>query len=89
MNTTTHHRSTAAPRVARLVETVRDELRERRTQRAAARELARELAAYTTPSDIDDLLATLEVSEDPDVEAMRGVLARNLQSYYQARPLAS
>ncbi len=89
MDTTTHHLATAAPRVARLVETVRDELRERRTQRATARELARELGAYTTPSDIDDLLATLERSEEPGVEAMRAILARNLQSYHQARPLAS
>lgn len=89
MTTTTNHIATAAPKVARLVATVRDELRERRALRAAARELENDLAAYTTPREIDDLLATLDRGEDAEVSPMRAVLARNLQDYYRTRPLAS
>jgi len=66
----------------RLVSAVRDELRDRRAARAAARDLARDLAAYTTPRQIEDLLATVERYEREDVEQMRSILVANL---HQAR----
>ncbi len=89
MTHTSHHLADAAPRVARLVGTARDELRERRAVRAAARDLARDLGTYTTPREIEDLLATLERSEEPAAEAMRSLLTANLHAYHvKSRPLA-
>lgn len=52
--------------------------REARAERAAGRTLRRELAAYTTPAEIDDLLAGLR-GRDADTEEMRGILLANRQ----------
>ncbi len=89
MTTTQNHLATAAPKVARLVTTVRDELRQRRALRAAARRLEQDLATYTSPREIDDLLAALDRGDDADVSPIRMVLSRNREEYYRRRPLAS
>ena len=60
----------------RLVATVRDELRERRQERAARRTLERELATYTSPSEVNDLLALMSDVDNPEADAMRDVLLR-------------
>ena len=44
---------------------VRDELRERRQTRTERRSLERELSAYSTPAEIDDLLAVIETEDSP------------------------
>lgn len=62
---------------ARLVATVRDELRERRDDRAARRTLERELATYTTPGDINDLLFAMAGQDDPAADEVREILVRN------------
>lgn len=59
-----------------------DELRERRLTRAHRRDLERELAAYTTPNEIEDLLASLEREEGPDAELVRAVLGSHLVERY-------
>jgi siroheme synthase (precorrin-2 oxidase/ferrochelatase) len=83
--TITQHLSNAVPKVQHFVSTVRDELSERRAERAAARELQRDLATYTTPREIDDLLATLERYEADRVEPMRSILVHNLMAHQGAR----
>jgi len=57
--------------------TVRDELRERRAARATRRTLQRELAAYTTTSEINDLLGSLHGQDDDAVQEIREVVLRN------------
>jgi hypothetical protein len=59
------------------VATVRDELRERRQERAARRTLERELATYTSPSDVNDLLALLSDQDSPDADHVREIVLRN------------
>ncbi|RNM13659.1 hypothetical protein [Nocardioides pocheonensis] len=61
---------------ARLVATVRDELRERREERSARRSLERELASYRTPAEINDLLGVLSSQDSADADEMREVLLR-------------
>jgi hypothetical protein len=54
------------------------ELSERRRDRASYRALTRRLATYTTQTDVDDLLATIEGKADADAEMIRSILAGNL-----------
>jgi hypothetical protein len=56
--------------------TVRDELRTQRAKRAARKTLQRELAAYTTPSDLDDLHAVLSRYDEAEVADIRRILDR-------------
>jgi hypothetical protein len=63
---------------ARLVVTVRDELRERREARAGRRTLERELGTYTTPAEINDLLGSLRGQDDRAVADIRDVVLRNM-----------
>ncbi len=65
--------------------TVKDELRERRENREALNRLRADLGQYRTPSDIEDLLATVEGEETPDAELIRGILSENLRTYYSRR----
>jgi len=58
---------------------LRDELRTRRQARAAHRTLELELATYTTPNDVDDLLAALRDEDSASAEEIRNILTRNLQ----------
>jgi hypothetical protein len=62
---------------ARLVATVRDELRERRRVRTARRTLERELASYNTPAQINDLLGVLSGQDDDAAQDIRDIVLRN------------
>ncbi len=67
--------------------TVRDELRERREARAHEHALRRELSAYTSPAEIEDLLATLECQDaegrvPDDAPIIRTILLDNLRAHY-------
>jgi hypothetical protein len=68
--------------------TVKDDLRERREAKAQARTLREELAAYSTPSQVEDLLAALEHQEAEapvaDAATVRSILHENLRAYYAA-----
>ena len=68
--------------------TVKDELRERREARAAHNALRADLAHYRTPSDIEDLLATVDTQDTPEAELIRDVLMDNLRVYYHQRSAA-
>jgi hypothetical protein len=68
---------------------IRGELHDRREARAARRALEQELSSYTTPAEMDDLLATLRGQEGPDAEEIRGILTRNRRQYELGAPLAS
>jgi hypothetical protein len=59
------------------ITTIRDELRERREARARYNAMKRELATYTTPREIDDLLAVLEHHEEPEAQQIRDILVKN------------
>ncbi len=65
--------------------TVKDELRERREGREALNRLRTDLEAYRTPSDIDDLLASVDAQDTPEAEMIRGILSENLRSYHARR----
>jgi hypothetical protein len=67
--------------------TVRDELRERREARAHEHALRRELSAYTSPAEIEGLLATLEHQDaegaaSKDAPVIRTILLDNLRAHY-------
>lgn len=64
-----------------VIQSVRDELRERRAARAEYRAMKAALAAYTSPAEINDLLAAAE-AQDQDTETVRNILASNMQHYY-------
>ena len=65
--------------------TVKDELRERREGRAALQQLRADLEQYRTPSDIEDLLASVDDEDTPEAEMIRGILSENLRSYHARR----
>lgn len=65
--------------------TVKDELHERREARAAEAALRADLANYRTPSDIEDLLASVDSHDTPEAEMIRDVLMDNLRTYHQRR----
>ena len=65
--------------------TVKDELRERREARTARTALRADLAHYRTPSDIEDLLASVDGQDTPEAEMIRGILSENLRGYHARR----
>ncbi len=65
--------------------TVKDELRERRAGRAALQQLRADLEQYRTPSDIEDLLASVDGEDTPEAEMIRGILSENLRGYHARR----
>ncbi len=69
--------------------TITDEIRTRRAERARVRQLESELASYTTPSDIEDLLAAADRSEGPETELVRSILTDNLMAYHARRGVAA
>jgi hypothetical protein len=69
--------------------TVKDELRERREARAARTALRADLAHYRTPSDIEDLLASVDSQDSPEADVIRDVLMDNLRAYHQRRSLTA
>jgi hypothetical protein len=74
---------------SRIWTTVKDELRERREAHATLNALRADLAHYRTPSEIDDLLASVDAQEGPEAEAIRGILMENLRAYHQRRVLSA
>jgi hypothetical protein len=48
------------------INTIRDELSERREARARYNAMKRDLASYRTPREIDDLLGVIEYQEGPE-----------------------
>ena len=79
MNAITTHISSVATRSRQLLSGVRDDLRELRSNRRAHRQLARDLAAYSTPAEIDDLLAVIDGDDSAEAQQIRHILAVNLQ----------
>ena len=79
MNTNANQSTTTSRRSLQLWTSVRDELRERRQTRTERRSLERELSAYTTPAEIDDLLAVIENEDSLAADQVRAILGRNLQ----------
>src|SRR6478752_3193117 len=65
--------------------TVKDELRERREGREALNRLRADLQHYRTPSDIDDLLASVDSEDTPEAEMIRSILSENLRGYHAPR----
>ena len=65
--------------------TVKDELRERRERRDALNKLRGDLEHYRTPSDIEDLLASVDGQDTPEAEMIRGILSENLRGYHARR----
>ena len=60
------------------VSALRDELAARRRARAARLDLRRELASYTTPREVDDLLALIGDRDGREADTMRRVLTQTL-----------
>ena len=77
MNKTTHSK-TSHLRPIQLWTAFRSGLSVRRQQRAEYRVLRRELASYTTLSDVNDLLGTIEGEQGADADMIRSILANNL-----------
>lgn len=65
-----------------IVGSVRDDLRELRAHRAERRRVAEELAAYTTPAEIDDLLATLDRYDTAEAAHYRGILSARRAAFH-------
>jgi hypothetical protein len=65
--------------------TVKDDLRERRERRESLNRMRADLQHYRTPSDIDDLLASVDAEESPEAEMIRSILSDNLRSYHARR----
>ena len=66
------------PNTTSLMTRVRDELAVRRDRRDAAKNLRRELACYSTPDEINDLLAAIGPDDSGDAEEVRTILVQNL-----------
>ena len=56
-----------------------DSLKQRRSARAAERQFRQELATFSSPSQINDMLAMFATRDDAQARDMRDILARNLQ----------
>jgi uncharacterized protein YjiS (DUF1127 family) len=81
----TYEAETGVMTTSTLWNTVKDELRERREAREALNRLRTDLENYRTPSDIDDLLASVDGEDSPEAEMIRGILSENLRSYHARR----
>jgi hypothetical protein len=60
-----------------LVASVRGELRDRRSARVNRRSLQRQLSAYTTTSDVNDLLGSIRGQDDRAAQEIREIVLRN------------
>jgi hypothetical protein len=67
---------------------IRTEIRDYRADRAQHRRLLVDLETYTTPTQIDDLLAAVEGSGEQHQE-IRDILARNRVEYHRRQAAAS
>ena len=59
------------------VRVLRDELAEHLQRRRDDAQLRRELSGFTSPSEIDDLLATLAGDDSPEAARTRAILLSN------------
>ncbi len=84
MTSSSHATSSARTHSRRSWAAVRDDLRERREARSARQVLRRQLASYSSPHEIDDLMASVRRRDDAGAEEIRRVLASNL--YEHRRP---
>ena len=77
--------------LTRFVHQVRRGHLERRERRRAHREVRRELSVYTSQTDVDDLLATFDDYDGPEVEEMRSVLREQVlrRQHRSSMPLSS
>lgn len=66
-----------------LIQSMRDDLRERRAVRAEYRALKSALATYNSPAEIDDLLLMAE-GEGDDAAVLRTILSTNMHRYHVA-----
>jgi hypothetical protein len=73
---TSTHKANRSP--VQVLTDLRDDLRIRREARLSHRELERELAHYTSPNDVDDLMAALREEDSQGAEEIRAILSRNL-----------
>ena len=73
---TTQGRHTAAHGI---IASVFASLKERHEARTAERNFRREIETFSSPSQINDVLAMLANRDDSQSRAMRDILARNLQ----------
>jgi hypothetical protein len=76
---------THAKTITHRVHVLRDELADRRRRRRMDARLRRELACYTSPGDVDDLLAVFASHEGPEAERARAILLGNRASASQER----
>lgn len=60
------------------------EFRARREAAIARRDLERQLAVYSSPAEIDDMLAAIEHDDHPDANLVRDILTSNLAGSYRA-----
>ncbi len=65
------------------ISSLRSNFREQRAAAAGRRALERELRSYSTPAEIDDLLAAVDRSDDPEAEFMRAILTDNLITHHR------
>jgi hypothetical protein len=68
-----------------LIQSVRDDLRERRAARAEYRALKASLASYRSPAEIDDLLLVAD-GDGADSAVVRGILSDNLRRHHASQP---
>ena len=68
---------TYANTITHRVHVLRDELADRRRRRRADAQLRRELASFTSPSEVDDMLAIFAGHDGPEAERVRGILLAN------------
>ena len=63
---------------------------ERRGRRRAHRDMRHQLSVYTSPADIDDLMAALDRHDGPEAEEMRSILGEQvLKSHRSSTPFGS
>lgn len=67
---------------------LRRELQNRRDAEVRRRAMERQLAAYTTPSEVQDLLAMIEDRSGADADLMREVLTANAVAQARHQHLA-
>lgn len=66
-----------------ITQSIREGIRIRREASVARSDMRRLLSVYTTPAEIDDMLAAADRFEGPEAELMREILAENLQAYWR------
>lgn len=70
------------------IKNIRTSLRHHRAAVSARQDMLRQLSVYTTPAEIEDMLAAVDGHDSPDANLMREVLGDKLARAYRdsARP---